>query len=163
MTDEQVLGHADECDGIEEFDNPSPTWLNLMFLGTFVYAIFYFGWWHVWGNRSQAALYDAQVAAAEAAAPPEAKVALEVTPETVAAGQKVYTANCQGCHAADLTGATGPNLVDETWIHGGALEEIQQVIANGVASKGMPGWKPIIGEAKVNQVAAFVYDRSHQP
>lgn len=45
----------------------------------------------------------------EAAAQPQ-ESAPEI-PDTVAAGQKVYTdAGCAGCHAADLSGGFGPNL-----------------------------------------------------
>jgi mono/diheme cytochrome c family protein len=37
----------------------------------------------------------------------------EVIPDTVEAGQKVFTdAGCGGCHAADLSGAIGPSLLN---------------------------------------------------
>ena len=157
---DRVLGHAAECDGIEEYDNKLPTWwLGLFYLSVIVgvgYGISY----HFIEKTSQAALYDAEMAAAEARWPtPSANDALAAatSPESIAAGKEIYATNCVGCHAQDLTGGIGPNLTDAEWIHGGTLADINRVIAEGVPEKGMLTWGPILGPQKVAQVAAFIH------
>jgi cytochrome c oxidase cbb3-type subunit 3 len=81
---------------------------------------------------------------------------LEVTPEAVAAGKEIYTANCVACHGPTMQGGIGPSLVDTVWIHGGNPEQILATITNGVPEKGMLTWGPILGPEKVAQVAAYV-------
>lgn len=155
----QVLGHADEADGIEEYDNPLPNWWLGLFYICIVWAVVYTGWYHL-GGRSQVKTLAAEMADAEQRWPKstqEAKV--ELTPAAIAAGKQVYATNCVGCHGAELQGGIGPNLVDTTWIHGGAPEQVVATITNGVAAKGMPPWGPVLGPEKVGQVAAYVISR----
>lgn len=47
---------------------------------------------------------------AAAATTPAATGAQETSEQQVAAGQKVYTTDCESCHGADLQGVTGPPL-----------------------------------------------------
>ncbi len=57
----RVMGHADEADGIEEYDNPLPDWWLGLFWLTIVWAIGYTAHYHFIGNRSQEgalAIYD---------------------------------------------------------------------------------------------------------
>jgi cytochrome c oxidase cbb3-type subunit 3 len=37
----QVLGHAEESDGIEEYDNPLPTWWLGLFYFTIAWGVVY--------------------------------------------------------------------------------------------------------------------------
>lgn len=158
-TQDQVLGHADEADGIEEYDNALPTWWLAMFFITIVWAGGYGVWYHFVGNVSQAGNYELEMAAAAEQWPaPEGGIAaIEVTPEVLAEGKEIYTTNCIGCHAADLSGGIGPDLTDAEWIHGGTLEDIGRVITDGVPEKGMLTWGPILGPDKVAKVAAYVH------
>ncbi len=64
-TRDQVLGHADECDGIEEYDNRLPRWWLGLFYGSVVVGVGYGVNYHFIEGTSQAALYEAEVAAAE--------------------------------------------------------------------------------------------------
>lgn len=95
------------------------------------------------------------------AAPAASVKTAELTPENLAAGEKVFTEKCVVCHKADMTGLVGPNLVDETWIHGGELAQIQATIINGVPEKGMITWKGQLSDDQIAQVAAYVYSKSH--
>lgn len=157
-TRDKVLGHADEADGIEEYDNPLPTWWLGLLVVTIVFAVVYSVDYHFVSKRSQAAQYDAEVAAAEARWPRKAEVAaVTVTPEMVEAGKAVYQANCVGCHGPELKGGVGPDLTDATWIHGGSFAEISKTITDGVPEKGMLTWGPILGPEKISQVSAFVH------
>ena len=61
------------------------------------------------------------------------------TPESVAAGQKVYQRHCRVCHGADAKGRPGledgpaaSNLADDTWDHVSTDGELFSVIKNGV-------------------------------
>ena len=47
-------------------------------------------------------------------------------------------------HAVDGGGLIGPNLTDDHWIHGGAIEQVHGIIVAGVLAKGMPAWGEIL-------------------
>lgn len=154
---DQVLGHADEADGIEEYDNPMPTWwLGMLYL-TIVWAIAYAVDYHFLRPTSQVAQWQAEMDAAAVQWPAGVVVEVAATPAAIEAGKAVYQANCVACHAADLHGGVGPDLTDATWIHGGTLAEINHTISVGVPEKGMLTWGPILGPEKVGQVAAFIH------
>jgi cytochrome c oxidase cbb3-type subunit 3 len=156
---DRVMGHAAENDGIEEYDNPLPDWWLGMFFFCILWAVGYAVDYHWLSDRSQAASYVAEMAAAEARWPaPAALAAADVSPAAIEAGRLIFQQNCVGCHGASLQGGIGPNLVDDTWIHGGTLPEIQATITDGVPDKGMLTWGPILGPEKIAQVAAFVHD-----
>lgn len=157
---DRVLGHADECDGIEEYDNRLPTWWLGLFYFCIGWAVIYGVHYHFVGERSQAAEYLAEVEAAEARWPTptaEEAVAAASGEDAVEAGKAIYATNCVGCHGPELKGGIGPDLTDAEWIHGGTLEAINKTVTDGVAEKGMLAWGPILGPAKVAQVSAFVH------
>jgi cytochrome c oxidase cbb3-type subunit 3 len=142
----QVLGHADEADGIEEYDNPLPDWWLGMLWLTIVWAVLYAGHYHFVGDRSQVKELAAEMAAAEEKWPQTMTATVFVaTPELAEAGAAVYASSCAGCHGADAQGVIGPSLTDEVWIHGWNPAEVLAVITDGVPSKGMPSWGPILG------------------
>lgn len=156
MSDQnQLLGHADEADGIDEYDNKLPAWWVGLFVGTIIFAAGYSLDRHFLRPTSEALEYDAEVAAA-----PKLAVAVAViTPESVHEGKEVFMANCVACHGADLRGGIGVNLTDAEWIHGGKLEDIVKTVTIGVADKGMPTWGPVLGPKKIADVAAFVHEQ----
>jgi len=156
----QILGHGAEADGIEEYDNPLPTWWLGILYGTILFAIVYTADYHFVNHRSQVGEYNEEMAeAAEAWPAPDANATanIVVTPELIAAGKTVFESNCIGCHGVDLHGGVGPNLTDPDWIHGGSLPAIAKTITEGVPAKGMITWGPILGPEKIAQVAAYVH------
>ncbi|MDP2958231.1 MAG: cbb3-type cytochrome c oxidase N-terminal domain-containing protein [Longimicrobiales bacterium] len=161
----RLLGHSDEADGIEEYDNPLPDWWVGMFWFTIVWAIGYGLWYHVVADRSQEKTLADELAAAEVLYPAQpasaaaAVAAFTVTPETVAAGQAVFTPNCVACHGANLEGGIGPTFLDSDWLHGGQASEILHTITVGVPAKGMVPWGGILSPEQINQVAAYVISR----
>jgi cytochrome c oxidase cbb3-type subunit 3 len=162
----RIMGHSDESDGIEEYDNPLPDWWVGLFWFTIVWAIGYGLWYHAIADRSQVKQLAAEMAAAEAALPAQAAssggaaaAALEVTPDAVSAGTTIYAQNCVACHGANLEGGIGPNLIDDEWVHGGQAEDIVYVITNGVLDKGMVRWQGILSPEQINQVSAYVISR----
>lgn len=162
----QVLGHADEADGIEEYDNPLPNWWLGLFYFTVIWGVIYGIHYHFVGNRSEVKALAAEMEAANKRWPQEAAAAaattVELTKESIEAGEAIYKANCVACHGADMKGGIGPNLLDTTWIHGGKPEEILHTITVGVPDKGMLTWGPILGPAKVAQVAAYVVSKNRE-
>ena len=161
----RLLGHADEADGIEEFDNPLPDWWVGLFWLTIVWALGYGLWYHVVADRSQVKRLADEMAAAEAAWPEQAAsgetaaAAFVVTPETVAAGQAVFAQNCVACHGANLEGGIGPTFLDDDWLHGGQASQILNTITVGVPEKGMVPWGGILSPDQIRHVAAFVISR----
>lgn len=157
-----------EADGIQECDNQLPTWWVGLFIFTIVFGVIYIVRFHILGAPSLkdeyvAAMADKEVLIKDSAngggnsAVPASKIeSLVGNPEAIAAGKVVFDTNCVACHAADGGGGVGPNLTDNYFLHGGSPADIRETVASGVAEKGMIAWLPILGPAKVDQVAAFV-------
>lgn len=160
---DQLLGHADEADGIEEYDNALPDWWIGLFWFTIIWAVAYTLHYHVIADRSQEQRLASELAAAEAKWPAGATpAAFVVTDELAEAGKAVYQTNCVACHGAELKGGIGPDLTDAEWIHGNAPEQVLATITDGVSAKGMPAWGSILGPEKVRQVAAYVLEESEE-
>ena len=160
---DHLLDHA--YDGIQEYDNPLPTWWKLIFYATILVVPIYL--WDPLGiglgpGREQA--YKKELAAFAAAHPPstgpaisdEQFVAMSKDPAKVAEGQAVFTTTCVACHRPDGGGLIGPNLTDDYWIHGGKPAEIHKVITEGVLAKGMPNWGKMLKPEQTDAVTAYV-------
>jgi cytochrome c oxidase cbb3-type subunit 3 len=154
---DRAMGHADEADGIEEYDNDLPTWWLWLFYATIAIAVWVWVDWHVVSPKSQESLYAEELAIAAAVYPDMTPVDVVIDEETVAAGAALYAANCVACHMADGTGGIGPSLVDSEWLHGGSPDEIRNTIFYGVEGRGMIGWAPLLGIQEVSYLAAYVH------
>lgn len=152
----RLLGHAADNDGIDEYDNALPDWWLGLFLFTIVWGIGYAIEYHLVTGRSQAASYEAEMAAAKERWPQTAPKALAFDEASIEAGKKIFQEQCVACHGANLQGGIGPSLVDAVWIHGADPEQIRDTVTNGVPAKGMPTWGPILGPEKVSKVVAYV-------
>lgn len=67
---------------------------------------------------------------------------------------------CAACHGTDGKGnpAVGaPDLTDRYWLFGDSRADITETVTNGRAGV-MPAWKDILGEEKVQLVAAYVWN-----
>ncbi len=157
ITDE-ILGHAEENDGIEEYDNPLPDWWIGLFIVTIVWGIAYAANYHFLEQTSQIERYEEEMALAALQWPEsEAPEELSFDASTLDEGAEIYVTQCQSCHnEGGKGGGIGPSLVDAEWIHGSSPEEIRATITNGVLEKGMPAWGQILGPARVAKVAAYI-------
>lgn len=156
----KVLGHADEADGIEEYDNPLPDWWMGLFFFTVIWGIGYAADYHFISQDSQEKRYLAQMEEAAVQWPvSDEPTQVAMTPEAIEAGAAVFAQTCASCHGPELQGGIGPDLTDAEWIHGSEPEQVVATITNGVSAKGMPAWGPILGPSKVQQVAAFVLSK----
>lgn len=163
--DDVMLDH--EYDGIRELDNNLPPWWVWMFWATIVYAVVYFAWYEILPyGMTQTEEYHAEMAKAEADREAylatqerpvdENTVELLTDPSDLAAGKKIYVANCEACHAPDGGGGVGPNFCDEYWLHGGSINDIYAVIKYGVPQKGMISWESQLRPEEIAQVASYV-------
>lgn len=159
---------AGEYDGIREYDNPIPLWLNLIFVGTVVFSVIYVVYYHVLdagqlplqAYAAEVEAYEALRAEKQAAASHVDLAAVAADPAARAAGREIYVTYCAACHLPDGTGQIGPNLTDAEWIHGGELADIVATIDAGVLDKGMPAWGSVLGPEKVRLVAVYVQSLS---
>jgi cytochrome c oxidase cbb3-type subunit 3 len=74
----------------------------------------------------------------------------------MATAHDTFVVRCAACHGPQGQGFVGPNLSDDSWIHGSSLTAIRQVIADGVREKGMVPWKIQLEPQEVEAMAAFV-------
>ncbi len=164
----RLLGHSDEADGIEEFDNPLPDWWLGMFWLTIFWAIGYGVHYHFIADKSFETVLAAEMAAAElqypgqAAAEASSGADFTVTAEAAAAGEATYMTNCVACHSPTLEGGIGPSLVDAEWLHGGQAENILNTIREGVPAKGMIPWGGILNPEQINQVTAYIITKNSE-
>jgi len=133
-------------DDIVEEDNRLPRWWLGTLFGAMAFATFYwFGDQELKAWRSPREVYSDQMIALRleeasrgGGISPDALVALARQPSAVAGGN------------------IGPNLTDEFWLHGGAPDKIWKTVHDGVPSKGMAAWGPVLGETRVASAVAYV-------
>jgi len=159
-----------ENDGIDEEDNPVPTWFNVSFLGTIVFAVAYMVYYTASG-WSQAGQYQAQVEAAEsriaayrAEQPKPTENPFHGDAGAIAEGQETFSQICAACHKSDGSGLIGPSLVDPYWKYGHDDAALYESVAEG-RPEGMPGWEPQLGTEKIWKVLAYMetLPRSDEP
>jgi cytochrome c oxidase cbb3-type subunit 3 len=162
--DDKLLEHS--YDGIQEYDNPMPRWWVITFWATIIFSILYL--LDVPGigiGEGRIAEYNAEMERAKAllattepadASSSEALAALVGNQTVLADGKQVFTQYCAACHRPDGGGQIGPNLTDDSWIHGGTLLDIRNTVSAGVLPKGMPEWRQVLKPGQVDAVAVYV-------
>lgn len=190
--DYETTGHS--WDGIEEYNKPLPKWWLMVFYATIVwgigYTIAYPAWpgvrsatagllgWSTRGNVEQA-LQDHE---AELGPINEQLASVELTeiaddPElnTYAqnAGAAVFRTWCAQCHGSGAAGARGyPNLLDDSWLWGGTMEDIHYTVSHGIRNEDDPdarfsqmpsfGRDELLSGEEIDQVVNFVMTLSGQ-
>ena len=151
-----TTGH--EWDGIRELNNPLPRWWVWTFYATIAWSLAYMIAYPAWplistategllGYSSRKEVRQ-ELQAAEAAkgeyvsAIAETDVAAVLANDQLrqfaaAAGAAAFKVNCVQCHGSGAQGSPGyPNLNDDEWLWGGAIEDIQTTIAHGIRFAG---------------------------
>jgi cytochrome c oxidase cbb3-type subunit 3 len=171
---DELLDH--DADGIRDFDNDLPRWWLYGFYVTIAFAALYLVNYHVlpkpvFGHQGMVAEYQAELEAAsrEAAGRPHdtrpraALVALTDAP-SLEKGRTIFEGPdnvCFSCHRKDLGGLVGPNLTDDRWLHGCAIDDVVKSITTGYPLKGMMPYgvgKPLT-EEQVLDVASYVLSK----
>lgn len=169
--DPLLLDH--EYDGIRELDNKLPRWWVWLFNLSIVFAVLYFGYYHVLGKgRLMEAQYAEEMRVGEqikARAVEEFESRMTTLqpssdPAVLAEGKETYATLCAPCHRPDGGGLVGPNLTDDYWIHGGEFVDNLRTIWNGVPSKGMVTWRGVLKPSTIHAVGSYIYTlRGTQP
>ena len=154
-----------DYDGIQEYDNPLPTWWLATFFLTIIFAFLYYIHYFSGAGPTLLQEFDIAMKELEKGRPPVAQsletedelLAFRNKPEILAAGAAAYGGKCAVCHRADLGGQIGPNLTDEFWIHGkGHAVDIAKVVREGVADKGMPPWGDLLSKDELHGLVAYI-------
>lgn len=149
-----------EYDGIEEADNELPRWWVAVFVGTVIFGGAYYFVYEKFHAQPSPGEELAAIVAERAKHTTDYNdndlLAIAKDPAALNAGKLAFTTNCVACHGAKAEGNIGPNLTDQTWLHGGNPSKIFATIRDGVPAKGMPTWGAILGNVGVRDVAAYV-------
>lgn len=160
-----MLDH--DYDGIKELDNVLPPWWVYLFYGTIIFAGVYIVRFHVFKEYTQAEEFEIAMENARIEIEEYKKTAKDLIDvdnvtlladaSDLAAGKKIYEANCVACHRPDGGGAIGPNLTDDYWILGGGIKNIFKTIHDGGRDgKGMVSWVGILKPSEMQQVASYI-------
>lgn len=83
-------------------------------------------------------------------------LALSNHKDTIAMGKPIFEQYCAVCHGKKGEGGVGPNFTDEYWLHGGAAEDMLNVIKYGVPEKGMISWKSMLSPSETGKVVCYI-------
>jgi len=166
-----IRGH--EYDGIQEFDNPTPTWWHLIWAATIVLSLFYFAmslWSPMFIHQTDrlAAAQEAEIQRlfadiGELENTEETILSLMQQEEWMTFGAAVFRGNCVSCHASDAGGNVGPNLKDEAWINVSQITDIHDIIRDGAAAGAMPPWGNRLHPNEVVLLSAYVASLRGEP
>jgi len=91
-----------------------------------------------------------------AAASAQQRSLAAATSTDVAAGQRIFDAQCAWCHGAAGTGGTGPDLHRATLRHAATDRELTTIVRNGIPGTEMPSFAIALTETMAWQTAAYV-------
>lgn len=160
---DMVIDH--EYDGIQELNNPIPTWFNVLFYSTVIFGFVYLLVYHVFGwGLNQDQEYIQEVAIAEKVKQEYLAQAANLIDESsvvfdaamAPAGKSVFMTNCAACHGANGEGGIGPNLTDRYWLHGGEIKDVFKTVKYGVPEKGMVPWEQTLTPGQIAEVSNYI-------
>lgn len=157
-----------EYDGIREYDNPTPGWWHLIFIGTIVFSLVYVAFWHgsplawtpeqAWAEAKR--VEDARMFGQLGELSPDRATILRMmgNPSAQAVAKGLFKANCAQCHGPDGGGlpASGVNLCDDHYKNVKQIEDLYAVITNGANNGAMPKHLDRLSEKERIVLAAFV-------
>jgi cytochrome c oxidase cbb3-type subunit 3 len=161
----QIMDHS--YDGIQEYDNPLPSWWVNLFIICIVFAAGYGVYYHLGGNgKHMHVVYQEEKEALEKLREMVLAKSVKATPETLAKFAKdpalaakmkpMFVKLCSQCHKKNGAGQIGPNLTDDHQKHGTDRMAIYKTIRDGVPEKGMQAWGKKLKPLDVIRMAAFV-------
>lgn len=158
-----------EVDGIQEYDNPMPGWLLGILGAAVVFSVLYIAFYALaFAPTSMASEYLQEAVEdreqlqkyydANPIVPPKAEeiLAAVLDPNIVEAGRGRFVKTCAACHGEIGQGLIGPNLADDSWLHGGAVTQIYTTVVKGIPAKGMPPWGRAIAPDELLALVAYI-------
>lgn len=186
VTGTDTTGH--EWDGIKELNTPLPKWWIIVFWVTVIWSLVYYvvypafpGWEGVWkytarkdvAKQLEAVQADRAVWLDKLAAASldDIRKDSNLLEFAMAGGRAAFADNCAPCHGSGGAGGPGfPNLLDDDWIWGGTLKDIQTTITHGARwaqdddtrMSDMPrfGLDELLDQSQINEVADYVLSLS---
>lgn len=158
-----VLDH--NYDGIQEYDNPLPSWWLATFFITIIFGFLYWIDAEFANRPTQAEEAKTDLAIIQARTPvgptggadEEEFKHMAAVASNLTVGKQTYISKCAACHGQDGQGMIGPNLTDEYWLHGsGGFVDLAKVIRQGVLDKGMPNWEAQLNAQEINSVTIYI-------
>jgi cytochrome c oxidase cbb3-type subunit III len=166
LTNERLIKDH-EYDGIKELDNSPPSWFNLLFIGTIVFAFFYMYILFMFEPTGlvQYKEYAREMEKVKKETPAQAQrraafqIALLEDEEALNNGRQIFNNVCTVCHMADGGGLVGPNLTDDYWVHGNSIQDIYKVVTEGIIEKGMVPYRDQLSARQRLEVSSFILQR----
>jgi cytochrome c oxidase cbb3-type subunit 3 len=155
-------------DGIRELDNHLPPWWKWLFYVTIIWAVFYLIAYHVTNSlplqteeyENEVAYANEQIRKLQAANPAaqidETTVVMVTDAGALLDGKETFNNICSSCHRPDGGGDIGPNLTDQYWKHGGAIQDVFKVVKNGVPNTNMVAWGGALSPEKMQNVSSYL-------
>ena len=187
-TGPETTGHS--WDGIEEYNNPLPRWWLYTFYATIIWGVLFVIAYPAWplingatpglvgySTRAEVAAdikrfddANAEITARLAAADiTQVSADPELQSFAINAGAAVFRNNCSQCHGSGAAGAgIYPNLLDNDWLWGGKIEEVEQTVRHGIRFAAdddtrfseMPAFGEFLEEDEIAQVVNYVLSLS---
>ena len=96
--------------------------------------------------------------------PPLLVLAFSLTLTTTASAQapvirnvsQIYLDFCASCHGADGSGGTAPSMLDANWSLGDDDDRVAQIIREGTADGGMPGFGAALDEREIRTLVVHL-------
>ncbi len=155
-------------DGIQELDNDLPPWWKWLFYITIAIGIIYLVRLFVLKSDDliQKKEYEKAMAEAASLAPQQApasefKIEVLTDPASIQNGKAIFDKICFVCHRADGGGLVGPSFADDYWIHGNTIEDMYNVVTNGVLDKGMISYKDQLSPTQRLEVLSYIIKDIH--
>lgn len=162
LTNERLISDH-SYDGIKELDNDLPPWWKWLFYLTIIFAIVYMIRLFVFQSDDlvQAREYEVAMEKSNANKPTSGesgtfKIELLTSYADIEAGKETWTKICSACHLVDGGGIVGPNMTDNFWIHGNKVEDLYNIVTNGVIEKGMIPYNTQLSEKARLQVVSYI-------
>ncbi len=162
LTNERLI-QDHSYDGIKELDNDLPPWWKWLFYLTIIFSIVYMIRLFVFQSDDLIQTREYEVAMEKSNADKPAntnteafKMELLTSSADIEAGKETWTKICSACHLVDGGGLVGPNMTDNFWIHGNSVEDMFNIITNGVIEKGMIPYNTQLSEKARLQVISYI-------
>ena len=81
----------------------------------------------------------------------------------LAAGKRIFDAQCAWCHGTDGTGGAGPSLQRPDLRHASTDADLASIVRNGIAGTEMPGFQWSLTDTMTWRTAAYVRSLGRRP